>query len=102
MERLRAEGEKWASEDEMAEQHHQCNEHELGQTLGDGEGQVGLVCCSPWGSQRVKHNWVTEQQHLCIIYMQDSIFFECLGNKRLHVLEPVFNWDQNMNVSLFY
>ena len=23
--------------------------HELGQTLGDGEGQGGLVCCSPWG-----------------------------------------------------
>ena len=25
------------------------NEHELGQTLGDSEGQGGLVCCSPWG-----------------------------------------------------
>ena len=21
----------------------------LGQTLGDGEGQGGLECCSPWG-----------------------------------------------------
>ena len=27
---------------------HQCNEHELGQTPGDGEGQGGLVCCNPW------------------------------------------------------
>ena len=26
-----------------------CNEHELGQTPGDGEGQGGLACCSPWG-----------------------------------------------------
>ena len=25
------------------------NEHELGQTLGDGEGQGGLACCRPWG-----------------------------------------------------
>ena len=25
------------------------DEHELGQTLGDDEGQVGLACCSPWG-----------------------------------------------------
>ena len=41
--------EKWASEDEMAAQHHQCNEHELGQTPGDGEGQGGLVYCSLWG-----------------------------------------------------
>ena len=23
--------------------------HELGQTLGHGEGQGGLACCSPWG-----------------------------------------------------
>ena len=29
--------------------HHQCNGHEIGQTLGDGEGQGGLACCSPWG-----------------------------------------------------
>ena len=29
--------------------HHRCNGHELGQTLGDGEGQRGLVCCRPWG-----------------------------------------------------
>ena len=24
------------------------NGHELGQTLGDGEGQGGLACCRPW------------------------------------------------------
>ena len=29
--------------------HRQLNEHELQQTLGDGEGQGSLVCCSPWG-----------------------------------------------------
>ena len=37
------------SENEMAGWHHQCNEHELGQTPGDGEGQGGLVSYSPWG-----------------------------------------------------
>ena len=25
------------------------NRHEFEQALGDGEGQGGLVCCSPWG-----------------------------------------------------
>ena len=29
--------------------HHQCKGHELGQTLGDDEGQGGLLCCRPWG-----------------------------------------------------
>ena len=33
----------------MARWHHRYSGHELGQTLGDGEGQEGLVCCSPWG-----------------------------------------------------
>ena len=33
----------------MAGWHHRCNEHELGQTPGDGEGQGGLACCSPQG-----------------------------------------------------
>ena len=51
-----------ASEDEMTEWHHLYNEYEFGQTLGDGEGQGGLVCYSPWGSQRVGHDWVTEQK----------------------------------------
>ena len=28
--------------------HHQFNGHELGQILGESEGQEGLACCSPW------------------------------------------------------
>ena len=35
-------------EDEMAGWHHWCNEHELGQTPRDGEGQGSLACCSHW------------------------------------------------------
>ena len=41
--------EKRASEGEIGGWHHQCSDCELGQTLGDGEGQGGLVCCPPWG-----------------------------------------------------
>ena len=33
----------------MADQHHGCNEHELGQTQGDGEGQGGLEF---WGCKK--------------------------------------------------
>ena len=33
----------------MAGRHHRCNGQELGQTPGDGEGQGGLACRSPWG-----------------------------------------------------
>ena len=41
------------TEDEMVRWHHQLNGCEFEQTLEDGDGQGRLVCCSPWGSQRV-------------------------------------------------
>ena len=31
--------------------------HELGQTLGDGEGQGGLACWSPWGRKKLETTW---------------------------------------------
>ena len=37
------------TEDEMVGWHHRLNGHEFEQALGDGEGQGGLLCCSPWG-----------------------------------------------------
>ena len=37
--------------------HHQFNGHGLGQTLGDGEGQGRLVCCSPWGHEESDITW---------------------------------------------
>ena len=42
--------------------HHQLNGHEFEQTLGDGEGQGSLVCCSPWGHKGSGHDLVTTQQ----------------------------------------
>ena len=39
--------EKEATEDAMVGRHHRLNGHEFEQTLGDGEGQEGLTCCSP-------------------------------------------------------
>ena len=41
--------EKGMAEDEMVGWHCQLNEHEFEQTLGDGERQGSLVCCSPRG-----------------------------------------------------
>ena len=36
---------------------HQFNGDELGQTLGDGEGQGSLACCSPWGRKELDMTW---------------------------------------------
>ena len=50
--------EKGTTEDEMVECHHQLNGHEFEKTPGVGDGQGGLVCCSPWGC---KESDMTEQ-----------------------------------------
>ena len=37
------------TENKMVGWHHRLNEHEFGQTPGDGEGQGSLACYSPQG-----------------------------------------------------
>ena len=41
------------TEDEMVGWLHGLNGHEFEQVLGDGEGQGGLACCSPWGFKKL-------------------------------------------------
>ena len=41
--------EKRMTEDEMVRWHYRLNGHGFGWTLGVGDGQGGLMCCSPWG-----------------------------------------------------
>jgi len=45
---------------EMVGWHHQLNGHEFGWTLGVGDGQGGLACCSPWTRLSVwtELNWL--------------------------------------------
>ena len=44
--------EKGMTEDEMVGCHHWLVGHEFEQALGVGDGQRGLVCCSPWGQKK--------------------------------------------------
>ena len=37
------------TENKMVGWHHQLDGHEFKKALGVGDGQGGLVCCSPWG-----------------------------------------------------
>ena len=46
-----AQEEKGMTEDEMVGCHHWLNGHGFGWTLGVGDGQGGLACCSSWGGQ---------------------------------------------------
>ena len=46
------------TEDEMVGWNHQLNGHEFEQTLGVGDVQGSLACCSPWGC---KESDITER-----------------------------------------
>ena len=76
--------EKGTTEDEMVDWHHYLNGHVFGWTLGVGDGQGGLVCCSPWGLKESdmteQLNW-TESEEL----LNNSILLEMW-------LQSLFNW----------
>ena len=41
------------TEDELVRWHHWLNRYEFEQTLGDGEEQGSLVCCSSWSRKEL-------------------------------------------------
>ena len=53
--------EKGTTEAEMVGWHHQLHEDGFGWTVGDGDGQGGLACCSSWGRKELdtaeRLNW---------------------------------------------
>ena len=59
--------EKGTIEDEMVAWHHRLNGHGFGWTLGVGDGQGSLVCCSSWGR---KESDTTEQLNWTDGYLQ--------------------------------
>ena len=68
--------EKGMTEDEMIGCHHWLNGHEFEQAPEVGDGQGGLVCCSPWGCKESDTTeWLswTELQEILDEAMRNSI-----------------------------
>ena len=59
--------EKGMAEGEMVGWYHWLDKHEFGQVLGIGDGQGGLAWLHSMGSQRVRHDWVTELNCTCFL-----------------------------------
>ena len=59
---------KGTTEDEMAGWHHWLDGCEFEWTPGIGDGQGGLACCNSWGC-KVGHDWATELNWMCFIYI---------------------------------
>ena len=74
--------EKGTTEDEMVGWHHWLSRHEFGWTLGVGDGQRGLACCSSWGC---KESDMIEQ-----LNWTELVFHRSFGNLYFVPLEQGF------------
>ena len=96
--------EKGMTEDEMVGWHHWLDGHEFEETLGVGDGQGGLACCSPWGHKELDRmewlNWTavfwigTYPLALLVLRSSDSdrnytIGFPGSPCYQLHILELI-------------
>ena len=54
------------NKDEMVRWHHHLDGHESEQTPGVGDGQGGVVCCSPWSRKKLDTNEWLNWTELCI------------------------------------
>ena len=61
--------------------HHQLNGHEFEQAPGDGDGQGGLACCSPWG--RKESDTTGTELKLMQVYLHIS------GDRRISLLTEI-------------
>ena len=73
------------TEHEMVGWHHRLNGHEFEQTVGDGEGQGSLACCSPWGR---KESDTTEQLNLTDLNISKSCEYYKKQRKCEKLLQP--------------
>ena len=68
--------EKGTTEDEMVGWHHRLDGHGFGWTLGVGDGQRGLACCSSWGCKGSDTtewlNWAELNHHLQWFWSQEK------------------------------
>ena len=71
--------EKGTTEDEMVRWHHGLSGREFEPPLGIGDGQGGLVCCSPWGRKEWDMtewlNWTELNWKFLLLSIFGFIFF---------------------------
>ena len=73
---------------------------ELGQTLGDSEGQGGLSCCSPWGGKeldttgQLKNTIMSDAEHLFMCFWPSVCLWRkvCLDPLPIFWLVCLFFW----------
>ena len=90
--------EKGMTENEMVGWHHQLDGHEWEKALQFGDGQGGLVCCSPWGHKQSDSTewlkWTELKANLdnSVSLMWNRILILILGCRHLTKLPSYLQW----------
>ena len=88
-------------QDEVVGWHHRLNGHEFEQTLGVGDGQGVLTCCSPWGHKESdtteRLNWTVKHSGAL---RKTIVLNYSLKRKWNHQLLEFNNWYGHSNPSL--
>ena len=78
----------------MAGWHHWLNGHEFESTLGVGDGQGGLACCSPWGCKELDMTERLNRTELiatCKKWKRARISVKKVYKKYLPYSRPIFH-----------
>ena len=80
--------EKGTTEDGMVGWHQWPNGHEFEQTVGNGEGQGSLTCCSPWGHKALDmpERLNTNKSCLQVSSMLTNVLFLFQFPSRVHII----------------
>ena len=82
--------ENGTTEDDMVGWHHRLNGHEFEKTLGVGDGQGGLTCCSPWGCKESETTEWLNLTELGQALLEDQISEEVNNTLNLVIKSFVF------------
>ena len=80
--------EKGTTEDEMVGWHHWQDRHGFGWTLGVGDGQGGLMCCSSWGCKELdtteRLNWTENIFKKSTLNINSHVNYKCKWRELCH------------------
>ena len=97
--------EKGMTQDEMVGWHHRLDGREFEWTLGVGDGQGGLVCCSPWGRKELdmteRLNW-TELMNYLLPSSFDTFFLRKMYFPFLRKMNSQVHESFSMILSKYY
>ena len=93
--------EKGMTENKMVVWHHQLSGHEFEQTLGVGEGQGSVACCSLWGPKESDTTeWLNNNNLICTSKVKNRYGekysyihrYSCISEKAMAPLSSTLAW----------